>query len=60
MSEQNLIKIQYGDYQTLSKILGISSDAAKMRYRRGDENAVKIMRSIVANREKLIEEHQTK
>lgn len=60
MSEQKTLRIQYGDFQTLAKILGISSDAAKMRYRRGDEKARQIMQNIVAHREKLIEEHQSR
>jgi len=54
MSEQNNINIQYGDFQTLAKCLDISADAAKMRFYRKDEKAVKFLQKIIENRENLI------
>lgn len=58
MSEQNTKKTQYGDFQTLGKVLGISAEAAKMRYRRGDEQARKIIQEIIDARENLIASYQ--
>ncbi len=56
MLEQIFTNIQYGDYQTLGKTLGISAEAAKMRIRRGDEKTANILRKIIENRENLISE----
>lgn len=60
MSEQIKQKTQYGDFQILAKALGISPEAAKMRFRRGDEKALQIIQNIVENREKLIQELSAK
>jgi len=53
-SEQIKAKLIYGDYQTLAKCLDISADAAKMRFYRKDEKAVKFLQKIIENRENLI------
>ncbi len=57
--EQLKEKIQYGDYQTLAKVLGISADAAKMRFFRGDEKTANVLQEIIAMRENLISLHRT-
>ncbi|AFR36582.1 hypothetical protein [Riemerella anatipestifer] len=44
---------QTGDYQTLAKALGTTVDAARMRYYRKDEQAVKILYRIIKQREEL-------
>jgi len=54
MSEQLNLNIQYGDFQTLAKCLGISADAAKMRYYRGDLKSKELLQKIIENRENLI------
>ena len=57
-SEQIKRKLQYGDYQTLGKTLGISVEAAKMRFKRGDQKSARILQEIVEMREKLIQTHR--
>ncbi len=47
-------KKQTGDFQTLSKILNTTTEAARMRYYRKDEDAVKAMYSIIENRDVFI------
>lgn len=47
-------KIQYGDYVTLSKILGLKRTTAVSKYERDDEFAVSVMYKIVMSRESLI------
>lgn len=51
-------KLKYGDYNTLGQILGITSDAAKMRFNRKDLNAMEAMVKIIQSREDLIREYQ--
>ncbi|MDO4763870.1 MAG: hypothetical protein Q4A00_05760 [Flavobacteriaceae bacterium] len=51
-------KRQTGDYQTLAKVLNTTVDAARMRYRRNDEKAVRTLYSIIEQRDKLIEKYQ--
>lgn len=51
-------KRQTGDYQTLAKALNITVDAARMRYRRNDEKAVRTLYSIIEQREDLIQNNQ--
>lgn len=59
MLEQIKQNIQYGDYQTAAKILDITADAAKMRFRRGDKKTVEILKKITESRENLIQELKT-
>lgn len=54
------IQKKYGDYQLLGEMLGVSSDAAKMRYRRKDSQAIKAMQAIYDNRRKLVESFKAK
>ena len=54
------IQKKYGDYQLLGEMLGGSSDAAKMRYRRKDSQAIKAMQAIYDNRRKLVESFRAK
>jgi hypothetical protein len=56
--EQIKSKLKYGDYNTLGQILGITSDAAKMRFNRKDVNAMEAMIKIIQSREDLIREYQ--
>ncbi len=49
---------QYGDYLTLGEMLNVSSDAARMRYRRGDKEALAAMKVIKENRKALIENYK--
>ncbi len=57
--EQIKQKIDYGDYNLLQKILNVKTvAAARMRFLRGDKDAVKAMQSIQENREKFIKEQQ--
>ena len=58
-SDQLKAKIKYGDYNTLGQILGITSDAAKMRFKRNDANATEILIKIIEMRENLIKEFQS-
>lgn len=53
--EQIKKNMQYGDYGLLGKMLGITTDAARMRFRRNDEEVKKVLLKIIENREKLIE-----
>jgi len=57
--EQIKKNIQYGDYQTLGRALGISAEAAKMRFFRGDEKSANILKEIAELRETLIQNHST-
>lgn len=59
-TEQKQKKIKYGDYQTLADMLDTSTDAARMRYRRNDPEAIKAMDVILENREKLINQFRNK
>lgn len=52
------LKMKYGDYNTLGQILGISPDAAKMRFKRKDALAIEAMIKIIETREDLIREYQ--
>ncbi len=58
--EQIKAKIKYGDYNVLGEMLGTTVAAAKMRFMRNDEEAVKAMQSIIEAREKLIEDFNPK
>ena len=59
-TEQKEMKPKYGDYQTLADMLDVSTDAARMRYRRNDPEAIKAMKVIFENREKLINKFKNK
>ena len=57
--EQIKEKMQYGDYKTLARYLGLKNTAtAKMRFIRGNKEAIIAMEKIVLNREAMIEEAQ--
>ena len=57
--EEIRAKIEYGDYVTLAKMLGIDSPVtAKMRFLRGNEEAHTAMEKIISSREELIESFQ--
>lgn len=56
--EQIKEKIKHGDYNTLALVLGISSDAAKMRFKRNDPDATEVLIKIITMRENLIKEFQ--
>jgi hypothetical protein len=58
IQEQIQQKIKYGDFITLGAMLGITSDNAKMRFRRGKEDAVQGMLKIIASRETLLSTSQ--
>lgn len=58
-SEQLKAKIKYGDYNTLGQILGITSDAAKMRFKRNDTVAIEAMTKMIVGRDQLIKEYQS-
>jgi hypothetical protein len=51
-------KINYGDYQLLGELLSVSSDAARMRYKRNENEAVKVMYMIQENRKQFIESYR--
>jgi hypothetical protein len=51
-------KCEYGDFQVLAKVLGISSEAAKARFARGDKTSMEIMLRIIENRNQLIADLQ--
>ena len=59
LKEQLKEKIKYGDYNTLGQILGITSDAAKMRFKRNDPDATEVLIKIITMRENLIKEFQS-
>ncbi|MEC3875972.1 hypothetical protein [Chryseobacterium salviniae] len=57
--EQLKEKIDYGDYNLLQKILNVKTvAAARMRFLRGDDEAIDAMRKIQENKEKFIEENK--
>ena len=58
-SEELKMKIKYGDYNTLGQILGITSDAAKMRFNRKDLTAIEAMTKLILSRDLLIKEYQS-
>jgi hypothetical protein len=59
LKEQLKEKIKYGDYNTLGQILGITSDAAKMRFKRNDSVAIEAMTKMIVGRDQLIKEYQS-
>lgn len=58
MKTEQKEKIRYGDYQLLAEMLDTSSDAAKMRFRRNDPEAVDAMKIIQENRKKLVKDYK--
>lgn len=59
--EQIKSKIEYGDYNVLQKILNSKTvQAARMRFLRGDEDAIEAMKKIQENRERFILKNQHK
>ena len=56
--EQIKKKIQYGDFNILQKLINAPTvAAARMRFFRGDEDAIKAMAKIQDNREELIKNY---
>lgn len=58
-SEQIKIKMKYGDYNILGQILGITPDAAKMRFNRKDSKAIEAMIKIIESREEISKEYDS-
>ncbi len=58
MENKKKEKINYGDYQLLGELLSVSSDAARMRYKRNENEAVKVMYMIQENRKQFIESYR--
>lgn len=59
--EQIKKKIQYGDFNILQKLINAPTvAAARMRFLRGDEDAIKAMAKIQDNREELIKNYREK
>lgn len=57
--EQIKENIQYGDYNTLQHLLKAKSVAAgRMRFLRGDKDAIDAMIFIQKNRKQLVEEYK--
>ena len=56
-TEQIKEKMVIGDFVTAGKLLGISSANARMRFKRGREDAIRAMTDIIENREKMIIKH---
>lgn len=56
--EQLKPKMQVGDYRQVSKVLGCTRDAAKMRLRRGDKEALTVLQRLLDAREALKNEFQ--
>ena len=52
--EQLKTKILKGDYVLLAKMMGTERDAARMRFRRNNKDAIFAMQLIVKTREDLI------
>lgn len=52
-------KKQTGDVLTLSKMLGYTTDAIRMRLLRKDERVYKALYQIIEQREDLIQKYQT-
>jgi len=50
-------KLQVGDYQTAAKMLNISVDNVKARFRRLKENAINAIEEIIENRESMIADY---
>lgn len=53
-------KIEYGDYNTLGKMLDMPSPAARARFKRDDPEAIKAMELIIENKERLISDYLNK
>ncbi len=59
--EQIKKKIQYGDFNLLQKLINAPTvAAARMRFFRGDEDAIKAMAKIQDNRAELIKNYREK
>jgi len=57
--EQVKENIQYGDYNLLQKILNAPTvAAARMKFLRGDNDAVNAMKAIQENREEFIKKYK--
>jgi hypothetical protein len=59
-STQTTKKRQNKDFETLGKILGCKTAAAKMRFYRQNEEAMEMMLKIVEAKESLINENSPK
>ncbi|AKK71567.1 hypothetical protein OK18_01960 [Chryseobacterium gallinarum] len=58
MENKQKEKIYYGDYQLLGEMLDASSHAARMRYKRNEKEAVKVMNMIHENRKRLVRDYR--
>ena len=59
--EQIKKQIQYGDFNILQKLINAPTvAAARMRFFRGDEDAIKAMAKIQDNREELLKNYRKK
>lgn len=58
--EQIENKLEYGDYKTLGIILNTTREAAKMRFKRGDEEAKEALIKIFDAREEFIKLNKKK
>lgn len=57
--EQLKPKMQWGDYDLVQKMIGAKSrEAAKQRLRRGDEEALKALKTLIEKREKIVKDFQ--
>lgn len=52
--EQIKRKMITGDYITLGRMLGITPETARMRFRRGKDDAVSGMKKIIESRDELV------
>jgi hypothetical protein len=58
--DELIVKIKSGDYITLGSILGCDSNAARMRFKRNNPEALEGMEKIIIARESLIEKNNPK
>ena len=57
LKEQIEKRILKGDYVTLGKMLEISQDTARMRFKRSNKQAIDAMTIIIENRDRLITDY---
>jgi len=47
-------KMKYGDYESLASLLNCSRDAARKRFKRGNQEAITALQKIIDSRELLL------
>lgn len=47
-------KMKYGDYESLASLLNCSRDAARKRFKRGNQKAIDALKKIIDSRESLL------